>query len=99
MHSGRQKKAAKHALHASEVEKIAEIAFPRLHQASQERTTLNWFTTTLGNNALQCHLLAVAIIEVVHASKEFLQVERMTGQPGSVEGSDAGKKTITNEII
>ena len=74
------KKDAKHTLHdhAIAVEKLVRKAFEELPEATQTAMMLDSFCSTLGDAALQRHLLAVqpaTITEAIQHGQEFLDVK------------------------
>ena len=64
--------------HASEIERLANIAYADLPEHHRDSMALDAFSLTLGNLYLQRHLLAVkaeTLADAVKAGNEFLQVQ------------------------
>ena len=76
--------------HASEVERLTNLAYtdlPAVHRASM---TLETFAHTLGNAYLQRHLLAVqanTLEEAVRAGNEFLRIRHTPSDRGGYSGT------------
>jgi hypothetical protein len=63
--------------HAKKVEELVQVAYPDIRQNTRVEMTVDHFVNSLGNAALQRHLLAVqpdSLVEAVRAGNEYLQV-------------------------
>jgi hypothetical protein len=72
--------------HATEVERLTEVAYAGLPRGNKEELALDAFHNTLGNAYLQRHLLAIkanSLEEAVRAGNEYLQV-KILPMPGGV---------------
>lgn len=64
--------------HASEVQRLVEIAYADLPRHNRESMVIDTFCNTIGNAYLQRHLLAVptdTLEDAVRAGNEFLQIK------------------------
>lgn len=67
--------------HATEIERLTNIAYADLPEQYRANMALDTFSTTVGNTYLQRHLLAVApdtLEAAVRAGNEFLQVQHVS---------------------
>ena len=95
--------------HAMEVQRLTDLAHPNLPAEYRHTMVVDAFLNTLGNAALQRHLLAVDtpnLEAAVRAGNEFLQVRTGSGREApvrsvvetevQVEGTEAGVRSVAS---
>ena len=100
------KKDARHTLHdhAIAVEKLIRKAFEELPEATQRNMMLDSFCSTLGDTALQRHLLAVQpanLAEAIQHGQEFLEIkpQRASSDSSKVRALEEGEAEVEEGIL
>jgi len=72
--------------HATEVQRLVGLAFPTLPVLDKETLSMDYFTRSLDNKAIQRHMLAIkpaSVAEAVQAAEDFV----------TVSGSERGNRS------